>query len=93
MNKMNKLYQVALMIFAAALLATSVSIAADATEMDDSIESAARNTYVFNKYLNNDDITIESMDGVVTLKGTVADEPRKSLAGGDRGEPARRQKR
>jgi osmotically-inducible protein OsmY len=51
-----------------------------ASEMDDRIESTAKESYVFKTYLNEDDIDIESKDGVVTLTGTVAEETRKSLA-------------
>lgn len=51
-----------------------------ASERDDRIESAARNSYVFKTYLKNDDIKVSSTDGVVTLTGTVSDESHKSLA-------------
>ena len=37
-------------------------------------------SYVFQKYLKDDDIKIESRDGVVTLTGTVAEEDHKTLA-------------
>ena len=50
--------------------------------MDDRIESSARKSYVFKTYLNGDDIKIQSMDGVVTLTGTVSEESHKSLAQG-----------
>jgi osmotically-inducible protein OsmY len=48
--------------------------------MDDRIESTARQSHVFRTYLKADDITIQSMDGVVTLTGTVSEESHKSLA-------------
>lgn len=51
-----------------------------ASGMDDRIESAARNSHVFKTYLSADDIKIKSVDGVVTLNGTVSEEFHKSLA-------------
>jgi osmotically-inducible protein OsmY len=51
-----------------------------ASKMDDRIESSARKSYVFKTYLKADDIKIQSMDGVVTLTGTVSEESHKSLA-------------
>ena len=51
-----------------------------ATEMDDRIESTAKQSYVFKTYLKSDDVKIESKDGVVTLTGTVSEESNKSLA-------------
>ena len=51
-----------------------------ASETDDRIESAAKESYVFKTYLKGDDIKIESKDGIVTLTGTVAEEFHKSLA-------------
>jgi len=61
-----------------ALLMTSVSV--QASKMDDRIESSARKSYVFKTYLTGDDIKIQSIDGVVTLTGTVSEESHKSLA-------------
>lgn len=68
-----------------ALMATSVtlfvsSIQLYASEMDDRIESSAKDSYVFKTYLKDDDILIQSNDGVVTLSGSVSDESHKSLA-------------
>jgi osmotically-inducible protein OsmY len=51
------------------------------SEMDEQIERTARNLYVFETYLKGDDITIKSKDGVVTLTGTVSEEPHRVLAG------------
>jgi osmotically-inducible protein OsmY len=48
--------------------------------MDDRIESSARNSYVFKAYLQTDDIKIQSVNGVVTLTGTVSEESHKLLA-------------
>lgn len=76
--KTKKNYFALLMIAVAALFMTSMTVYASG--MDDRIESAARNSHVFKTYLNADDIKIKSVDGVVTLKGTVSEEFHKSLA-------------
>ena len=66
------------MLSVVALLALSVpAIAAD---MDDRIESSAKQSYVFKTYLQGDDIKIQSKDGAVTLTGVVHEESHKSLA-------------
>jgi len=51
-----------------------------ASDADSRIESSAKDLYVFKTYLKSDDISIHSKDGVVTLTGTVANEPRRLLA-------------
>jgi osmotically-inducible protein OsmY len=48
--------------------------------MDSRIESSAKKSYVFKTYLKEDDIKIESKNGVVALTGTVSEESHKSLA-------------
>jgi len=75
---MNTNYLRVLVAVVAALLLTCATLYA--SEVDDRIESSAKNSYVFKTYLKGDDIKIESKDGVVTLTGTVADESHKSLA-------------
>ena len=75
---MNQNYLKVLVAVTAAVLLMSVS--ARASEMDVRIESSAKQSYVFKTYLMNDAIKIQSMDGVVTLTGTVAEESHKSLA-------------
>lgn len=77
---MKNMYRIALMIAAVVLLMTNGHVRASATETDERIESAAKKSYVFRTYLKDDDIKIESKDGAVTLTGTVAAEPSKSLA-------------
>lgn len=52
-----------------------------ASEIDDRIESAAKETYVFKTYLQDDNIKMQSKDGLVTLTGTVSEASHKSLAG------------
>lgn len=68
----------ALMMAATATFATSLPVFA--SEMDDRIESSARNSYVFKTYLIADDIKVKSKDGAVTLTGIVSEESHKSLA-------------
>lgn len=53
---------------------------AHASEMDDTIESSAKHSYVFTTYLKDDAVDVQSTDGVVTLTGTVNDASHKSLA-------------
>jgi osmotically-inducible protein OsmY len=75
---MKAMVRVALMLAAVALLVTSGPLRA--SEMDDRIESSARDSYVFKTYLKGDDIKIQSKDGVATLTGSVSEESHKSLA-------------
>jgi osmotically-inducible protein OsmY len=67
-----------MLVAAVALLALSVPV--HASKMDSRIESSAKKSYVFKTYLKGDDIKIQSIDGVVTLTGTVSEELHKSLA-------------
>jgi len=76
--KMKAMYRVALMVAAVALLAISMPVYA--SNMDDRIESSAKNSYVYKTYLKGDSIKIQSKDGVVTLTGSVSEESHKSLA-------------
>jgi len=69
---------VSIMVAAVALLALCAP--AHASEMDDRIESSARDSYVFKTYLKGDDINIKSNDGAVTLTGIVSEESRRGLA-------------
>lgn len=76
--KIKTMYLVTLMVAAVTLLVSSVQLYA--SKMDDRIESSAKESYVFKTYLKDDNIVIQSRDGVVTLTGTVSDEAHKSLA-------------
>lgn len=75
---MKKMYRLALMVTMAFLL--SINAPLFASETDDRIESAAKQSYVFKTYLKDDDIKVESKDGVAVLSGTVTDELHKTLA-------------
>lgn len=50
------------------------------SETDDRIEAAMKNSYVYRTYLKDDDVRIDSKDGVVTLTGKVHNPAHKSLA-------------
>ena len=76
---MKAMYKLAVIMFAAvALLALSMPVYASKT--DARIESSAKKSYVFQTYLQDDDIKIQSLNGAVTLTGTVSQESHKSLA-------------
>lgn len=72
------IYTIPVVVAALALLSFSVPVQASST--DDSIESAARTSYVFTSYLQDDDIKVQAKDGAVTLTGSVATESHKSMA-------------
>jgi osmotically-inducible protein OsmY len=76
--KMKSTYSLALLVTTGALFVTSASLRA--SETDDRIESSARKSHVFKTYLKDDAITLQSKDGIVTLRGTVAEVSHKSLA-------------
>ncbi|MDP3481158.1 MAG: BON domain-containing protein [Desulfoprunum sp.] len=72
-------------LFRLALLATVAStllinVPLFASDTDARIESSAQESYVFKNYLKEDNIKMQSKDGVVTLTGTVSDPSHKSLA-------------
>lgn len=75
---MKAAYTISLMLTAVALLATSVPV--HASRMDDRIKSTARKSYAFKTHLRGDDIKIQSINGLVTLTGTVSEASHKSLA-------------
>jgi osmotically-inducible protein OsmY len=77
---MNRMNRVIVATMAVALLVIGIPFHASATEEDDRIEAAFQQSYVFQTYLKDDAINIDSADGVVTLTGSVAKEPSRSLA-------------
>jgi osmotically-inducible protein OsmY len=77
---MKTMYGLSLMVVVAAVLVTFSPVRALATETDDRIESSAKDSYVFKKYLKEDDIKVKSENGAVTLSGSVTEESHKSLA-------------
>jgi hyperosmotically inducible periplasmic protein len=71
-------YTLALVMAAAALLASSGPLRASDT--DDRIETSFKNSFVYKTYLKDEHIKITSKDGVVTLSGSVANESHKPMA-------------
>ncbi|MBN1879663.1 BON domain-containing protein [bacterium] len=69
-----------LMIMVVLAMLTVTGAPVWASDTDAGIEASAGKLYVFKTFLKGDDVTIKSEDGVVTLTGTVADEPRRLLA-------------
>jgi len=69
-------------IFSTALAAGLLALGAPAyaSRMDVYIVTSARQSYVFNNYLQGDDIKIESRDGAVTLTGIISEQFHRSLA-------------
>jgi osmotically-inducible protein OsmY len=69
--------------YTSVLLASILTLAATpilASETDERIEAAAKSSYVFRTFLNNDPIKAISKDGAVTLTGTVKEVGHKQLA-------------
>ena len=64
----------------AVAVVSAAGLSAQATEVDDSIGPAFKQTYVYRTYLQDSAIRTEAKDGVVTLTGTVAEEADKMLA-------------
>jgi hyperosmotically inducible protein len=69
---------VVLVVAVVAMLMNCVPVSA--AEMDDRIESSARQSYLFKTCLQGDDIKIQSKDGAVALTGVVAEKFHKALA-------------
>ena len=66
---------------AAVLLFTgALTCVALASETDSRIEASAKKSYVYQTYLKNDAIKVQSNDGVVTLTGNVMEDSHKALA-------------
>jgi osmotically-inducible protein OsmY len=67
-----------LLLAAAALLILAMPL--QAADSDGDIEASAKESHVFKKYLQEDDIKIESKDGAVIMTGTVSGSYHKALA-------------
>lgn len=70
---------VAVMAAMVALMAIGAPLRAEVLT-DDQIVSSAKNTYIFKTYLKDDDIKIDSKDGVVILTGVVINSTHKLWA-------------
>ncbi len=78
-NKSMKIRSLAVcMALASIFLASCASM--QKTESDSLVESSIKNSYVFKTFLQDENITVSSRDGNVTLVGTVTDESEKLLA-------------
>ena len=71
-------YPLALVVAAAAVLASSGPLRA--SETDDRIESSFTKSFVYKTYLKDEHIKISSKDGAVTLSGNVYNETHKPMA-------------
>ena len=76
---MKTMYRLVVMMLAAVVI-LALSAPVFASKMDSRIESTAKKTYVFKTVLKSDDVKIKSVEGVVSLTGTVSEESHKSLA-------------
>ena len=72
------LVRLALAVIVSSLCLTCTGVSA--SEMDQRIESSAKQSYVFKTLLKDEAIDIQSKDGAVTLTGTVSQESHKGLA-------------
>ena len=70
--------RMALALAAAVVFAAGASV--QASEIDDGIGPAFKQTYVYKVFLQEDDIAVAAKDGAVTLTGTVAEEIHKTMA-------------
>jgi osmotically-inducible protein OsmY len=73
---------ISLMLCSVIALAIQIGsgVSVRAATIDDEIESAFNESYAYRKYLQNDDVKIDSEDGVVTLTGNVESDSRRRLA-------------
>lgn len=78
MRILHSTIRTALVAPAALILLANVPI--QASETDNRIESSARSSYNFKEVLKNDNVRIDSSDGVVTLSGSVAVDYHRTLA-------------
>jgi osmotically-inducible protein OsmY len=77
-NHMKFMFPLTLAAVVSTMLITGSPVRA--ADTDSRIESSAAKSYVFKTYLKDDSIKTVSLNGVVTLTGTVADSSHKSLA-------------
>jgi osmotically-inducible protein OsmY len=64
----------------AAVVVAASSMSVLASERDDRIESSFEQSFIYKKYLQNENIKISSSDGEVTLSGSVSKESDKLIA-------------
>jgi hyperosmotically inducible periplasmic protein len=78
-NKM-KTFSRMIVTLTVVVMLLALSMPVFASKDDDRIVSDAKKSYVFQTYLKDDRITVKSVNGAVTLTGTVDNEYSKSLA-------------
>ena len=67
-------------MIAAAVSLFLINVSFASTAADAHIEESARQSFVFQRFLSNEDINFDSKDGVVTLTGIISGETHKQLA-------------
>ncbi len=77
--RMFKLNHPTAIVYAATLMLAG-GAALQASDLDNRIETSAKNSHNFKTYLKDDSINVASSEGVVTLTGTVSFEYHKQLA-------------
>ncbi len=78
MHKFKLNPQTAIMVSSALVLIGGLPL--QASELDNRIEDSAKSSYNFKTYLKDDNIKVESINGLVTLSGTVSHYHHKFLA-------------
>lgn len=76
---MKVIQYLSLLLATAAMLVLSAPV--QASDLDNRIETSAKESHVFKTFLKDGDVKVQSKDGVVTLTGTVTEESHKALAG------------
>ena len=77
---MKRKVSIRLALALAAAVVFAAGAAAQASEIDDSIGPALKQTYVYKMFLQEDDIAVDAKEGAVTLTGTVAEPVHKTMA-------------
>lgn len=75
---MKKMYLLTVATAAVVLVANGIPVVA--AEMDDRIESSFKESFIYKKYLKDENIKISSREGAVILSGSVSDESDKIIA-------------
>ncbi|CAK8713831.1 MAG: Osmotically-inducible protein OsmY, contains BON domain [Candidatus Electronema aureum] len=75
---MKKMYLLTVATAAVVLVANGIPVVA--AEMDDRIESSFKESFIYKKYLKDENIKISSREGAIILSGSVSDESDKLIA-------------
>jgi hyperosmotically inducible protein len=79
-KELNMRKKIAMFVIATFVFIGLKGLPVQAVDMDDQIEKSIKDTYAYKKYLKNDDVTVDSENGVVTLTGSVETQSHKQLA-------------